>query len=60
MSGKKELAKLEPLKRVENTDLLLCVALLSTRARWLAKAEDGASESELPAISCKRGQEPAP
>jgi hypothetical protein len=50
----KELAKLEPLKRVENTDLLLCVALLSTRARRLAKAEAGAAESELPAISCKR------
>jgi hypothetical protein len=52
----KKLVQSEPLKRVENTDFLQCVTLLSTRARGLAKEGEGLPESDLPPppISCKR------
>jgi hypothetical protein len=50
----RELLLFEPLKRVENTDFLQCVALLSTRARKQANEAEGVPESDLPPISCKR------
>jgi len=50
----RELVQFEPLKRVENTDFLQCVALLSTRTRKQAKEAEGVSESDLPPISCKK------
>jgi hypothetical protein len=50
----RELVQFEPLRRVENTDFLQCVALLSTRGRRQVKEAEGVSESDLPPISCKR------
>lgn len=42
------------LRRVQNTDLLLAVTLLATRAKRITSIESGAQPSDAPAISCRR------
>lgn len=51
---RKRLNQHKVIQAVKNTDFLQVVTLLATRARQLEAIAQGATQDEIPAISCKR------